>query len=331
VVLANVPSFKLVLNSIDGMDEYKGTGGRLEAPPGSYTVMRWSAEAKDAAGRRWQARGGMMPRLLEIRSGQETRIHLGDPIRIMMRGFYKLNPVSFRLEFSGTEGELFEGVWVDGQTATPPRLHIRDAAGKLVANQQFKAGCKGTCLLSWKTPPGTKGRFTATAVPSYGPFRTTLAAPLQFTLDGKQANAIPPRVGSIAPDFRLLTTGQGMAQLTLQRGQPVVLTFFCRCGLCHAVAKEIAAAPAIGEKAKILAVFGDDAITMPAEEKAFREATGFKAPFLSDISQEVGVLYDSAQCPRVWVIDAKGIIRYRSESQTTPPAQIVAGVLKALG
>jgi peroxiredoxin len=313
------------------MDEVKGTNGRAEVPPGSYTVMRWTAEANDAAGRHWVARGGMMPKDLQVRSGEETRIHLGDPIRVVMRGFYERNPVSFRLEFSGTEGELFEGVWVDGRAATPPRLHVRNAKGKLVANQQFKAGCKGTCLLSWKTPPGTKGHFIATAVPNYGPFRTTLASPLEFTLDGTQATAIPPRVGSVAPDFRLLTTGQGITQLSLQRGGPVVLTFFCRCGLCHAVAKEIAGTPAIGEKAKVFAVFGDQAIAEPREEKAFRESTGFKAPFLMDISLEAGTLYDSARCPRVWVIDPKGIVRYRSESQTTPPAQIVAGVLKALG
>jgi peroxiredoxin len=316
---------------MDGIEQVKGQNGRAELPPGSYTVMRWVAEAKDTAGRRWEARGGLMPRPLEVRSGQETLVRLADPIRVVMRGFFALNPVSFRLEYAGTEGELFEGVFVDGQTATPPRLHVRDAQGKLVANQQFKTGCKGTCLLSWKTPPGLKGRFTATAVPNFGPFRTTLASSLEFTLDGRAAAVVAPRVGSVAPDFRIHSTEERITQLSMERGRPVVLTFFCRCGLCIAVAKEIARTPSIGEKAKVFAVFGDQAIREAKEEKAFRDSTGFTAPFLTDISVEVGTLYNSTACPRVWVIDAKGIVRYRSASQTTPPAQIVAEVLKALG
>jgi peroxiredoxin len=331
IVRANVPTFKLVLNSLDGIEEVKGTNGRAEVAPGSYTVMRWTAQAKDAKGRLWEARGGLMPRPLEVRAGRETRVRLGDPIRVVMRGFFALNPVSFRLEFAGTEGELFEGVFVDGETATPPRLHIRDSTGKLVADQQFKAGCKGTCLISWKSPPGARGRFVATAVPNYGPFRTLLVSPLEFTLNGKQATVVPPRFGSVAPDFRLQTTGSEIIQLSLQRGRPVVLAFFCRCGLCHEVAKAIATAPGIAEKAKVLAVFGDQAITDPKEEKAFREDTGFTAPFLIDLSVEAGTLYDSTRCPRVWVIDPKGIVRYRSVSQTTPPSQIVGEVLKALG
>ncbi|MCL6650527.1 MAG: peroxiredoxin family protein, partial [Chloroflexi bacterium] len=286
IVRANVPNFRLIVSSIDGIDEIRGLDGRAEAPPGSYTLMRWSAEVRDAKGRRWQAKGGMQPELLEVRSGQETRVRLADPIRVVMRGFYQQNPVSFRLEFSGSEGEMFEGVTVDGEPAPLPRLQIRDAKGKLVFNQRFKPGCKGTCLLSWKVPPGTKGRFIATAIPDFGPFRAEVASPLDFTIDGARAAANPPRVGSVAPNFRLLTTDTGQVQLALLRGEPVVLAFFCRCGLCHAVAKEMASKPELSRKAKVFAVFGDQTIGKPAEEKAFREATGFRAPFLLDFSYE---------------------------------------------
>ena len=120
-----------------------------------------------------------------------------------------------------------------------------------------------------------------------------------------------------------------MVQLSLLRGQPVVLTFFCRCGLCHAVAQEMAHTPQLAG-VRTYAIFGDDGIGQPQYEKEFRESTGFQAPFLIDLSNEVGLQYDSTHCPRVWVIDRDGIIRYVNASQTAPPAQIVGGALKAL-
>jgi peroxiredoxin len=139
-----------------------------------------------------------------------------------------------------------------------------------------------------------------------------------------------PKVGSLAPNFRIASTGNEMVQLSLLRGQPVILTFFCRCGLCVAVAKEMARTPQLAERARIYAIFGDYSIGQPQDEKAFRDDTGFRAPFLIDLASEVGLQYDSTHCPRVWVIDKSGVVRYVNASQTAPPEQIVAGALKAL-
>jgi peroxiredoxin len=165
----------------------------------------------------------------------------------------------------------------------------------------------------------------------YGPFPVAVASGLEFTMDGSRSAPVIPRVGSLAPNFRLASTGNEMVQLSLLRGQPVVLSFFCRCGLCHAVAKEMARTPQLAERARIYAIFGDYTIGQPPDEKEFRQSTGFEAPFLIDLSSEVGLQYDSTHCPRVWLIDKNGIVRYVNASQTAPPEQIVADVLKALG
>jgi peroxiredoxin len=163
----------------------------------------------------------------------------------------------------------------------------------------------------------------------YGPFPVAVASGLEFTMDGTRTAPVIPRVGSVAPNFRLASTGNEMVQLSLLRGQPVILTFFCRCGLCHAVAKEMARTPELAH-ARIYAIFGDYSIGQPQDEKEFRESTGFQSPFLIDLASEVGLQYDSTHCPRVWVVDKNGIVRYVNASQTAPPEQIVAGAVKAL-
>jgi peroxiredoxin len=164
----------------------------------------------------------------------------------------------------------------------------------------------------------------------YGPFPVAVASGLEFTLNGTSAAPVIPRVGSVAPNFRLASTGNEMVQLSLMRGQPVVLAFFCRCDPCHLVAKEIARNPQLAQRARIYAIFGDYTIGQPQDEKEFRESTGFTAPFLIDLASEVGLQYDSTHCPRVWVIDKNGIVRYVNASQSMPADQIVAGVLKAV-
>jgi peroxiredoxin len=134
----------------------------------------------------------------------------------------------------------------------------------------------------------------------------------------------------VAPDFRLVTIGSGVVQLSLLRDRPTVVAFFCRCGLCHAVAKALARSPRIADRARIYAVFGDVAVQEPEVEKAFRDETGFTAPFLIDISHEVALLYDSVHCPRLWVIDRNGTVRYVNPSASTPPDTIVREALRAL-
>jgi hypothetical protein len=140
IIKGNVPTFWLVLSSAAGIQEVRTENGQVAVEPGSYTLMRWMAETKDAAGHRWQARGGMWPKPIEIVAGRVTPLRLASPLRAVLRGFYNTNPVSFRLEFSGSEGELYEGVTLDGLNPPMPHLKITDGKGKQVADLEFKPG-----------------------------------------------------------------------------------------------------------------------------------------------------------------------------------------------
>jgi peroxiredoxin len=175
-----------------------------------------------------------------------------------------------------------------------------------------------------------KGRFVATVDTQYGPFSVLVTSGLPFTLEEGRAIPPPPRVGSVAPDFSLQSSGFGQVQLKELRGRPVILAFFCRCGRCHAVAKQMARTPQLAKRAQIYAIFGDTALLQPGEENAFRESTGFRAPFLVDPENDVEFLYDSTECPRLWVIDESGIVRYTNPTAGTPPNRIVADAMSAL-
>jgi hypothetical protein len=140
ILKGNFPTFWLVLSSMAGIQEVRTESGQVTLAPGSYTVMRWMAETKDAAGRRWQARGGMWQKPIEVAAGRVTPLRLASPLRAVLRGFYNTNPISFRLEFSGSEGELYEGVTVDGLNPPMPHLKVTDSKGKQVADLEFKPG-----------------------------------------------------------------------------------------------------------------------------------------------------------------------------------------------
>jgi len=140
VLRGNFPTFWLALSSLAGIQEVRTENGQVTLPPGSYTIMRWMAETKDASGRQWQARGGMWPKPIEVVAGRVTPLRLASPLRAVLRGFYQTNPVSFRLEFSGSEGELYEGVTLDGLNPPMPHLLIADSKGKQVADLEFKPG-----------------------------------------------------------------------------------------------------------------------------------------------------------------------------------------------
>jgi hypothetical protein len=140
ILKGNFPTFWLVLSSMAGIQEVRTENGQVALEPGSYTIMRWMAETKDAAGHRWQARGGMWPKPIEVAAGRVTPLRLAAPLRAVLRGFYKTNPISFRLEFSGSEGELYEGVTLDGLNPPMPHLRITDSKGKQIADLEFKPG-----------------------------------------------------------------------------------------------------------------------------------------------------------------------------------------------
>jgi hypothetical protein len=140
VIRADVPSFRLTVLSSEGTQQIDGANGRATVAAGTYNLLRWKAEAKDAAGRRWQARGGVQRTPIVVAPGGVTTVRLASPLRAVLRGFYRGNPLGFRLEFAGSEGELIEGVTLDDRPPPLPRLRISDGKGTLIAELPFKPG-----------------------------------------------------------------------------------------------------------------------------------------------------------------------------------------------
>jgi hypothetical protein len=139
VVAAEVPTFQLVLNSLEGVREVQGHTGRASLPAGSYTVMRWMAEAGDRQGRRWQVRGGMWSKPVVVTGGKVTPIRLASPLQARLTASRAGERIFFRLELAGPRGELLQSLTVNGKPP-PPRLQIRDAKGGSVADLTFEYG-----------------------------------------------------------------------------------------------------------------------------------------------------------------------------------------------
>lgn len=138
-------------------------------------------------------------------------------------------------------------------------------------------------------------------------------------------------VGALAPDFTLGKAGApGELQLSSFRGKPMLLSFFCGCGECRSVAVALAEhAKELGD-AQVVAVMSDHTAYNPANLKNFRWGTGFQWPVLADVGSNVSLRYDSVNCPRLWVLDANGVVRHICPGRGTPGETIVADALKAL-
>jgi peroxiredoxin len=137
---------------------------------------------------------------------------------------------------------------------------------------------------------------------------------------------LPPGVGQPAPDFVLPTrTGQPI-RLSFLRSRPAILCFFCHCGLCRAVATEMAQTAELRARAQIVVVTGD----ANALEQEFGRQIGLDALFLQDAPPVVAPRYASETCPRCWLIDKHGIARYVNVDRLIPAKKLVAGLLAAL-
>jgi peroxiredoxin len=146
-----------------------------------------------------------------------------------------------------------------------------------------------------------------------------------------QAAPAVATVGLPAPDFALHTVGPDQViRLSEFRGKPVILNFFCGCHYCSELARTWTRERGKIGSAQMLAVMFNSETFNPVFVRNFREATHFDAPVLADLGSETAMRYRSLDCPMVWVIDRKGIVRYRNEDRTAPPDKIIAGALAAL-
>src|SRR5438128_1756506 len=115
-----------------------------------------------------------------------------------------------------------------------------------------------------------------------GPFPVQVGTGIDFDLTASRLHLPEPEVGNPAPDFALLAADGTTVQLTFLRGRPVVVSFFCHCALCDALATALSKRAEIAQRARLLAVSTDPEMVSPALIEVFRQKTGFTGLMLND-------------------------------------------------
>lgn len=157
-----------------------------------------------------------------------------------------------------------------------------------------------------------------------------------------------PVVKKPAPVFTLADAQGHKRSLADFRGHPVALFFFCGCQWCHECADawgqlqrgNALAMPTPGGKTaatetpRTVVVFQGDAEAV----RAFANETGLDTAqtiLLPDPKIEVTMRYQALPCPRIYVLDGQGILRYTNNHaddapQKAPALAIVSRAVDAL-
>jgi peroxiredoxin len=157
-------------------------------------------------------------------------------------------------------------------------------------------------------------------------FRVVALAP------GRPAEVpIAPRLDYLAPDFNLPTLETPATRISLRSlcGRPVLLIFSCGCNKCKRLGKMIADASSMLTEAMPIVIAMNPWGYAESRARQYRRETGFRWPILVDNGIQTSVTYNSTECPRVWLIDREGIIRYCSEHSGERPERIVSDLTRA--
>jgi peroxiredoxin len=137
------------------------------------------------------------------------------------------------------------------------------------------------------------------------------------------------KVGQPAPEIEVISEASIGITLQQYRGRKVLLAFLCGCGLCK---------PLVPKLNEIVREQGQDRVTVLAITAFTKEQRDlFKAennpdfPVCKDPERNTLIRYASESCPRLWLIDEQGIIRYNNKSITTPTERLVAELHRQLG
>jgi hypothetical protein len=154
---------------------------------------------------------------------------------------------------------------------------------------------------------------------------------LAVLVEGRTGAAAPPAVRKAAPAFTLTDVDGKKRTLAEFRGRPVALFFFCGCHWCADVGREWAeiqrggllsaaedAKPAAAPITVIVysGLNGDAARNLAAHCGLDRKQT----VLLPDLKEQVSKkLYDAEPCPRVFVVDPRGVLRYTNNGKDDAP------------
>ena len=159
------------------------------------------------------------------------------------------------------------------------------------------------------------------------------ASGCQLTQSAHAADAYAPvgcQVGQRAPDFNLLSVGEGRSiRLADLQGKTVIVNFYCGCSFCGLVGKEwVRNGDKLGDVV-LAAVMTNHWTYNPAAVRDFRKKTGWSWPILADLGSEAARNYNALTCPRLFVIDGQGIIRYTNSQGVSDEKRLVAEALAA--
>ena len=159
------------------------------------------------------------------------------------------------------------------------------------------------------------------------------AAGCQLNRTAQAADAFVPtgyQVGQRAPDFSLLSVGEGLTvRLANLTGKPVIINFYCGCSFCSTVAREwVKNRDKLGD-ATMVAVMTNHWSYAPADVRDFRQRTGWSWPVLADMGSQTARDYNALTCPHVFVVDGQGIIRWETKEGASDEKKIIADALAA--
>jgi peroxiredoxin len=138
------------------------------------------------------------------------------------------------------------------------------------------------------------------------------------------------KVGERAPEFDLLSVGEGRSLRSADLiGKPIILNFFCGCSFCSIVGKEwVKNKDKVGD-AVLVSVLSSHWTYSPAAVRDYRQKTGWTWPVLADMQRQTANQFNALTCPRLFVIDRQGIIRYASAEGASDEKQLIADALAA--
>ena len=124
----------------------------------------------------------------------------------------------------------------------------------------------------------------------------------------ESAEATGPRIGNLAPNFRLQTITGDSLRLSDLRGRPVFLNFWATwCGECR---NEMPAMQRLAdEHGDAIAVVGLNAGEKTETVRAFADRLGIGYPLLLDPGSSVVEAYAVPAIPTSLFIDADGVVR----------------------
>lgn len=134
------------------------------------------------------------------------------------------------------------------------------------------------------------------------------------------------RLDEPAPEVELADYSGGAYRLSTFRGRRVVLNFFCGCAECRELAPEW---QRLHRTVPGAVVLGLSAFS-PTRAEEFRAETGVSFPLLFDSGSDIAARYDALHCPRSFVVDGDGRLRYASGSGDSP-ADIIQALRRHLG